>query len=232
MAKIYRLHAQITYAFRGESEGYQDEIRMLYLKAVEQDLDLEIGDLAAVPPLLITLFTEVKADYLQQFARTTRRFSAGLFGALVIDPTVISDPSLLQPGLFFGYNLSDAFTLAGELRVPLSLPIWGSIRGQLSLSWYPVFNISKISTAAIFSYLFSLDNLLTYTHSLTLSGHAEAISRSGWGLAGRAELARIDLILGLTDPADLPDYNSFNILGESFLRVVFANVNFYIFYVF
>lgn len=153
------MKALITYAFRTEGEEYKEEIKGLLLKAIKQDLNLKIGDPAEIPPLITELFKEIKTHYLAGFSRSARRISLGLLAALVIDPTVLNNPSLFQPGFYFGYNLSEAWILDLAFRLPLSLPIWSSIRGQIGLIWYPSFQIEKISTAISASCIFALDDL-------------------------------------------------------------------------
>ena len=232
MARIYSLKALISYAYRDEREDYKEEIRGLLLKSLEHNPYHEIGDPSEIPPFVLNTFSKVKEEYLSQFSRVSRRISLGILGALVIDPTVLNNPSLLQPGLFFSYNLSKTWSLGFDLRFPLTLPIWDSIRGQIGLIWYPSFRVEKISTAISTYYVFALDNLSTYTHSLSLGGQAEIIYRSGFGFGARAELLRVDLILGLSDAGDLPDYKSISLFKESFLRITFANTIIYLFYTF
>jgi hypothetical protein len=232
IARMYLLKALITYAFRVEGGEYQAEIASLLKLAVEKDLNLDIEDPAAYPPFILELFRTTRRDYLAPYSRIRRRFSVGILGALVIDPTVLSDPSLLQPGLLFSYNLGETLSLVTSLRLPLSLPIWASVRGQIGLAWYPSFRVEKLSTSLISSYVFSLDDLSTYTHSFSLAGAGEYVFRSGFGFAARAELLRVDLILGQAETGDLPGYRSISLLGESFLRATFANSSIYFFYTF
>ncbi len=232
MARIYSLKALISYAYRDEGEDYKEEIRKLLLKSLEQDPYHEIGDPAEIPPFVLITFSKVKDEYLSRFSRVSRRISLGILGALVIDPTILNNPSLLQPGFFFSYNLSETWSLGFDLRFPLTLPIWESIRGQVGLIWYPSLRVDKISTAVSTYYVFALDNLSTYTHSLSLGGQAEIIYRSGFGFGARSELLRVDLILGLSDAGDLPDYKSISLFKESFLRIAFANTTIYFFYTF
>ncbi len=232
IARMYLLRALIAYAFRVEGEEYKAEITSLLKRAVESDLGLDIEDPAGYPPFILELFRSTQREYLARYTRRSRRFSVGILGALVIDSTVLSDPSLLQPGLLFCYNLSESLSLTSSLRLPLSLPLWASLRGQVGLAWYPSFRVEKLSTAVVSSYVFSLDDLSTYTHSFSLAGAGEYVFRSGLGFGARAELLRIDLILGQADTGDLPGYRSISLLGESFLRATFANSSFYIFYTF
>jgi hypothetical protein len=230
IARMYLLRALIAYAFRVEGGEYRAEISSLLERAVKTDLDLDIEDPGAYPPFILELFRSIRREYLARYSRSSRRFSIGILGALVIDPTVLSDPSLLQPGLFFCYNLSEALSLTTSLRLPLSLPLWASLRGQIGLAWYPSFRVEKLSTSVVSSYVFSLDDLSIYTHSFSLAGAGEYVFRSGFGFGARAELLRVDLILGRAETGDLPGYRSISLLGESFLRATFANSSLYIFY--
>jgi hypothetical protein len=232
VARIYGLRALVAYAFRGEELDYVVELRSYLVAALEADPDVVLGEPSEVPLEVQRIFADTRREYLHQFSRSSRRFNVGILGALVIDSTVLSTPSVLQPGVYFSYNLSDAFSVVADLRIPLSAPIWGSIRGAAGISWYPAFEIGKVATSVCAAYQFSLDNLETYTHSVSLAGQAEIIARSGLGLAFRAEFIRLDLILGLTDAADLPSYRSTPLFSESFLRLAFANMNILVFYTF
>ena len=232
LARLYLLEALIAYAFRVEGEEYREEIIELLQRAVATDLNLDIEDPARYPPYILELFRSTRREYMAPYARLSRRFSVGILGALVIDPTVLSDPSLLQPGLLFSYNLRESLSLVSSLRLPLSLPLWASVRGQIGLAWYPSFRVEKISTSIVSSYVFSLDDLSTFTHSFSLAGAGEYVFRSGFGFAARAELLRVDLILGQAESGDLPGYRSISLLGESFLRATFANASIYFFYTF
>jgi hypothetical protein len=232
LARLYLLEALIVYAFRVEGEEYREQITDLLHRAVATDLNLDIEDPARYPPSILELFRTTQREYLAPYSRESRRFSVGILGALVIDPTVLSDPSLLQPGLLFSYNLTEALSVVSSLRLPLSLPLWASVRGQIGLAWYPSFRVEKLSTSLVSSYVFSLDDLSTYTHSFSLAGAGEYVFRSGFGFAARAELLRVDLILGRAESGDLPGYRSISLLGESFLRATFANSSIYFFYTF
>jgi hypothetical protein len=159
-----------------------------------------------------------------------RRSAVGVFGALVLEPTVFQNISLLQPGISFTFNITDAFSLDTELRFPLQLPLWSSIRGQAGLLWFPTFRVEKIATGISLYYIFGLDDLSTYSHSLSFGGRMEYITRSGIGLAGNAELLRADLVFGRTAPATPPAYTQIRFLGLG--RIVFANITIYIFYSF
>jgi hypothetical protein len=232
LARIYGLRALVAYAFRGEGQDYVELLRSYLVAALEADPDVVLGEPSEVPLEVQRIFADTRREYLDQFSRSKRRFNVGILVALVIDSTVLSNPSVLQPGVFFSYNLSDAFSVVADLRLPLSAPIWGSIRGAAGFSWYPSFEVGKVVTSFCAAYQFSLDNLEAYTHSVSFAGQAEIIARSGLGLAFRAEFIRLDLILGLTDAADLPSYRSTPLFSKSFLQLAFANMNVLVFYTF
>jgi hypothetical protein len=97
------------------------------------------------------------------------------------------------------------------------------------MAWFPYYNIRKINPCFTLTYQFALDNLKTYTHSLSLGGQSEIVSRAGLGFGMRVEFLRVDLILG-RDAGDVPSYRSIALFGTDFLRASFANTNFLIFY--
>ncbi len=227
--RVYGLRALVAYALRGEGEGYREEVRLYLWSALEADPELELGAPAEVPVFVLDLFYKLKNEYLAQFSRLSKRWSLGLGGAVVIDPTVVDDPSLLQPGVYCSYNLSEAWSLLGDLRLPMRAPIWGSIRGQVGAAWFPYYNIRKINPCFTLTYQFALDNLETYTHSLSLGGQSEVASRKGLGFGMRIEFLRLDLITG-QNVGDVPKYRSVALFGTDFIRASFANTNFLIFY--
>ncbi len=228
VARLYRLRALLAYTFR--EEGYAEEISRLLSRAVELDIDLEIGDPAEVPAFVIDTFTKVRNAYLARFARTTRRHAVGVFGALVLEPTVFQNLSLLQPGVWYAFNLNDKFSLQAELRFPLQSPVWNSIRGQFGVLYFPAFRVEKIATGISFDYIFGIDNLSTITHSLSFGGRMELVFRSGLGLAGSAELLRADLVVGDQAPAAPPSDPQIPFFGVG--RIVFANITLAVYYVF
>jgi len=230
IARFHRLKALLAYAYR--EEGYREEVDHHLLEATSYDLDLQIGTASEVPLYVLERFTAIQEEYLSDYGKTARRHSLGLFGALVLEPTVITNPALLQPGLHYAYNLSRSLSFAVDVRVPLQWPLWNSIRGQTGIVWMPGFRVEKIGMGLSAFYLFGLDNLETYTHSISFGGNMELVSRWGLGLGGSAELLRVDLIFGLADETELPEYKSTSIFGESFLRLVFANINLYVFFTF
>jgi hypothetical protein len=232
MAQVYRLRALLAYAFRADDDAYREEVRNYLQAALEENPEVNLGSPSEIPVSVQELFYQVREEYLERFSRTSRRFTLGLLGALVIDPTLIIDPSFLQPGITFSYNLSAHWSLNTDLQIPLSLPIWDAIRGQVGLSWYPDFSITRINTAIVLAYAFSLDNLQTYTHSVSIAGQAERISRMGLGIGVRVEVVRLDLILGSFDGGDIPTYRSIALFGESAFRASYANMIFFITYTF
>ncbi len=229
MARIHVLEALIAYTFR--DDGYEERVSRSLKAALVLDLNVEVGDPAEVPPYIIERFALVKKEYLAGFTRSARRNTLGFVGAMVLEPTIFTDLSVLQPGLFYSFNFSDTLTLESELRVPLRSPIWNSIRGQIGLIWFPTFKVESVSMGISTTYMFGLDNLTTYTHSLSFGGQGEIVSRSGFGVGANVEMLRIDLILGITEPSELPSYRGISFLGN-FVRVVFANIRMFAFWTF
>ena len=227
-AAMYGLDALLAYAFR--EENFESRIDEQLLKGLELDLGLSLGDPADIPPFIQTRFERVKTAYLSQFLRVTRRNGLGLFGALILEPTVLQNPLLLQPGIAYIYNLTEEFSVTADFRFPLQLPLWNSIRGQVGLVWYPTFSIEKIATGVSFAYTFGLDNLSTFTHSVSFGGRAEFLTRMGLGVMANAELVRADLIVGGTEATVPPSYSEIPFLG--LLHIVFANITIYIYYAF
>jgi len=232
MARVYRLRALLAYAFRRDDDAYRQEVRRYLEAALIENPEVELGSPSEIPVFVQELFYQVRDEYLGRFSRTSRRYTLGLLGALVIDPTLLVNPSFLQPGIYFSYNLSDHWSLNTDMQIPLSLPIWDAIRGQIGFGWYPDFSITRINTSIVLSYAFSLDKLETYTHSLSIAGQAERISRMGLGVGVRVEVLRLDLILGSFNSSDLPTYRSIALFGETALRASYANMNFFITYTF
>jgi len=228
VARLYRLQALLVYTFR--EEGYAEEIAALLGKAVVLDIDLEIGDPAEVPAFVIDTFTRVRNAYLARFTRTARRSAVGVFAALVLEPTVFQNLSLLQPGVSYTFNLNAQFSLDAQLRFPLQFPLWNSIRGQVGVLWFPSFRVEKITTGLSLAYIFGIDELSTFTGSLSFGGRMEFVTRSGFGLAGAAELLRADLVFGNQAPTPPPSYTQIPFLGVG--RIVFANITLAVFYVF
>jgi hypothetical protein len=229
MARMRVLDALLAYTFR--DAGYEERVSQSLKTALTLDLSVEVGEPAEVPPYILERFALIKKEYLAGFTRSARRNTLGFVGAMVLEPTIFTNLSILQPGLFYNFNLSDTLTLASELRVPLQLEIWNSIRGQIGLIWFPTFRVESVSMGISTTYMFGLDNLTTYTHSLSFGGQGEIVSRSGFGVGANVEMLRIDLILGITEPSDLPTYRAIPFLGN-LVRVAFANIRMFAFWTF
>ncbi len=227
-AALYGLDALLEYSFR--EEGFEARIDRQLLRGLELDLELSLGDSAEIPPFVWTRFERVKTEYLMRFSRLTRRNGIGLFGALILEPTVLTNPLLLQPGIVYVYNLLENLSLEADFRFPLQWPIWDSIRGQVGVIWYPSFSIEHIITGVSFAYTFGLDQLQTFTHSISFGGRAEYLTRMGFGVMANAELVRADLIMGGTQATTPPSYSDIPFLG--LLHVAFANITIYIYYAF
>ena len=170
---------------------------------------------------------KLKANELARYSRSAKRSAMGLFGALVLEPTVLENLSLLQPGLSYAFNLNDSFALATEVRFPLQTPLLSSIRGQIGMLYYPSFRVERFSTGISLYYVFALDQA-TYTHSLSFGGRLDFLTRSGFGVAGNVEIARADLTIGsLASP---PAYTTLPAFGP--VRIAFANITIHVYYAF
>jgi len=197
--------------------------------ALDADPELDLGAPAEVPMFVLDLFYKLKNEYLAQFSRLAKRWTVGLLAAVVIDPTVVQDPKLLQPGLYLSYNLSESWSLLGDLRLPLSAPVWGSIRGQVGAAWFPPTTSGRSIPA-------SPDLPVRPGQSGDLyplpvpGGQSEIVSRIGLGFGMRIEFLRVDLILGAIQPSELPTYRSIALFGKDFLRASFANTNLLVIY--
>lgn len=229
IARLYVLDALVAYAFR--DEGYAERVDQSLRCGLAIDLDLDIGNPAEIPVFVQERFNKLKAEELARYSRIARRSAVGLFCALVLEPTVLQNPSLLQPGISYSFNLNDAFSLDAEIRFPLQLPLYNSIRGQIGLLWYPSFRVERICTGISLFYMFGLDNLATYTHSLSFGGRVDFLTRSGFGVGGNAELVRTDLVIGTSASAKTPSYTAVPLLG-GLMRVVFSNITLYAYYAF
>jgi hypothetical protein len=227
LARLHALAALLEYAFR--DPGFEERIDAELQQALERDPYIDLGDPADVPTFVQTRFRRLQGAYLERFARSERRSSLGISTALVLEPTVLADPSVLQPGLSYSYNLSEYVSLDAGLRFPLVWPPWNSIRGQIGLTYYPTFLVERVITGITFSYLFGLDELATFTHSLAIGGRAEYLSRGGLGIAMNAELLRANIVMtgGTLEP---PQGTEINLLG--LLNIVFANLSLQVFYAF
>lgn len=228
LGRLHALDALLAYTFR--DEGYADQVDRALSTALELDPYMEIGDPSEVPAFVVTRWNKLRDAYLARFSRTARPNGLGIFAAMVLEPTVFTNPAVLQPGFTWSRSLGPRTSLEADFRFPLQWPPWSSIRGQLGLVVFPAYSVEKVSTGISVAYVFGLDQLATYTHSLSLGGRAEWISRSGFGVAANAELVRIDLVVGTTQVTEPPRYTEIPLLG--FLNVVFANVTLYVFYVF
>jgi hypothetical protein len=229
LARLHALAALLEYAFR--DEGFEARIDEQLQQALERNPYLDLGDPAEVPAFVQTRFRRLQTAYLARFSRLERRSSLGISTALVLEPKVLDNPSVLQPGLSYSFNLSEYVSLDAGMRFPLVWPPWSSIRGQVGLTYYPTFRVERVITGITFSYLFGLDveETATYTHSLAVGGRAEYLSRSGLGIAMNAELLRANIVMsgGTLEP---PEGTEINLLD--LLNIVFANLSLSVFYAF
>lgn len=227
-AEAYLYRALVSYAFR--EEGYQDQVRADLERAVEVDLDFDLPDPSRLPPLVIGYFQEVRAEYLARYTKTAKRSQLGLYGSLIVDPTVLTNPLLLQPGIYAAYALSENWSLQGGLGIPVVWPPWNSIRGRIGFIWHPAYRVERFSSGISSQYLFTLNDLSVLTHSLSFGFRGEYVLRGGAGLMIDAELLRADLVFGATVVPELPGYSPLSLFADSFIRVAFANTRFAVFW--
>lgn len=228
LSRLHALSALLAYAFR--EEGFEERVDRELSLALEEDPYVDIGDPAEVPTFVQTRFRRLQTAYLARFSRTERRSTLGLTAAMVLEPTVLADPSLLQPGLGWTLNLGDAVSFGASARFPLVWPPWNSLRGQVGFTYYPAFRVERVITGITFSYLFGLDQLDTWTHSLAIGGRAEYVTRGGFGIGMNAELLRANIVIGASGVEPPPPATELNI-GD-ILNVVFANLSLNVFWAF
>jgi hypothetical protein len=227
LSRLHALSALLAYAFR--DEGFEDLVDRELSLALEEDPYLDLGDPAEVPTFVQTRFRRLQTAYLARFSRTERRTSLGLTAALVLEPAVLTEnPSVLQPGFAYALNLGDNVSLNAGLRFPLVWPPWDSVRGQVGLTYYPIFRVERVITGITFAYLFGLDELSTFTHSLAIGGRAEYVTRGGFGVGMNAELLRANIVIGAGGIQEPPPSTDLN-LGD-LLNIVFANLSLNLFW--
>jgi len=228
IAQIYLLRSQVSYAFR--KEGYQDEIHDLLLTAVTIDPDIQLEDPEKIPPFILGVFHEVREAYISGFSRLNKRHNLGLFFSLLIDPTVLSDPLLLQPEIYYSFNMSKGSSLTTGFGIPVTWPPWNSIRGHIGLLWMPVYRVERLSSGLTMEYHFALSDLERFTHSISFGFLERYINRSGLGIGVNIELILLDFIFGISEVPELPGYQPIDILGGSFMRMAFANTRISVFW--
>ena len=228
-AAVYYQKALISYAFR--EEGYEEEIEQLILNAVKLNINIEIEKPASTPPFILERFMSIKKEYLDQFSHTSRRHSLGIFGAFVLEPTLFTDPNIVQPGIHYSFNLNEGISLGLDFRFPLTDPFWNSLRGQAGATFYPTYSVETFYTGYSVYYLFALDELSRYKHSISFSAQLEYIFRNGIGFAFSAEILRLDLFWDAEGEGSLPSYGSLTLISD-LLTLSFANMSFFIYYTF
>ena len=227
-AQIYLLRSLVSYAFR--KEGYQDEIHDLLLTAVTIDPDIQLEDPEKIPPFILGVFHEVREAYISRFSRLAKRHNLGLFFSLLIDPTALEDPFLLQPEIYYSFNMSRVTSLTAGFGIPVTWPPWNSIRGHMGLLWMPVYRVERLSSGLTMEYHFALGDLERYTHSISFGFLERYIHRSGFGIGANIELILVDFIFGISEVSEIQGYQPIDILGESFMRIAFANTRISVFW--
>ncbi|MBN1797369.1 MAG: hypothetical protein JW822_02250 [Spirochaetales bacterium] len=228
LASFYILKAFVIYAFR--EEGYQDRIEKLLLKAIETYIYYEFEDPREVPLYVLEAFRRIKSEYLSRFSKSTRRHTIGIYGGLILLPSVLKDPAVIEPGIHYAFNLSDAWALWLNLAIPTQFPL-ESLSGSIGVTWFPTFKIETISLGLSMAYALKIEQAENYSHSILFEGYGEVIFRSGFGFGASVELLRFDLFLG-PEGMDLPEYGYIDLFPDSSLRLAFANLHFYLFYTF
>jgi hypothetical protein len=229
LASFYILKSFTVYAFR--EPGYQDAIEKLLQKAIETNIHYEFKDTRVVPLYILEQWRRIKTEYLARFMKSTRRNSIGIFGSLVLQPSVLKNPAIIQPGVHYAFNLSESWALWFDVVIPTQLPLLDSIQGTVGATWFPTFNVETICLGLSAAYAFRLEHFESYMHSILFEGYGEIIFRSGLGIGASVELMRFDLLLG-TEAMELPEYGYVDLFPNSFLRLAFANLHIYAFYTF
>jgi hypothetical protein len=231
---IYVLRAMVSFVFL--EEGYEKEMKELFLEAIRLDLNLELDDPTAFPPGLIKLFKQVKTEYLSRYSRTTRRHNLGIITSLVKQQTTLL--GIIQPGLHYAFNLSEDFSLVLDARFQITTRLLENFSIQGGVIWIPEFRVEQIVFGLSSYYIFSLDNYIEddksnygFTHSLGICGHGEVIWRFGMGLAAEVEIVRLNLLLGSKTSASAAGYDTIDIVPDV-LRLLFASLNIYLFFTF
>ncbi len=229
LASFYILKSFTVYAFR--EPGYQDMIEKLLRKAIQTNIHYEFQDTRVVPLYILEQWRRIKTAYLAQFMKTTRRNSIGIFGSLILQPSVLKNPAIIQPGIHYAFNLSESWALWLDMVIPTQLPLLDSIQGTIGATWFPTFNVETICLGLSAAYAFRLEHYENYMHSILFEGYGEIIFRSGLGIGASVELMRFDLLFG-TEAMELPEYGYVDLFPNSFLRLAFANLHIYAFYTF
>ncbi|MEJ2663282.1 MAG: hypothetical protein P8107_04425 [Spirochaetia bacterium] len=229
LASLYIVKSFVVYAFR--EKGYQDKIEKLLRKAIETNIFYDFPDPRVVPLYILEEYRRIKTEYLAQFMKTTRRNVIGLYGSLVMQPTVLKNPAVIQPGIHYAFNLDNSWSLWLNIAIPTQIPLLESIQGTIGVTWFPTFKVETICLGLSAAYSFRLEHYESYAHSVLLEGYGEIIYRSGLGFGASVELMRFDLLFG-TGGLELPEYGYIDLFPNSSLRLAFANLHLYLFYTF
>lgn len=223
---FYVLKAMVSYAFR--EDGYKEEIENLFNNAIQINLNLEIGDVATVPPFLLELFNKTKKEYLSQYSKTAKRNTFGFVMTLVCtDPF---DGSNLQPGIYYAFNITDSVSINADVKVPIQGQFWNFWRIKLGGLWYRDFRVEKLVYALGLNGILKINNWTLQTISFSFCGHGEYISRNGFGLAADVELLHVDLNFIQDESEEITNLSE---IGQgSVFELFFTNLDFYIVFTF
>jgi len=220
-ANFYVMKAMVSYAFR--EEGYKQEIEQLFKKAIETDLDLEIGDIATVPAFLNELFNKTKKEYLSQYSKTARRNSFGIVTTIVC--TNPFDGSNIQPGIFYEFNITDSLSINTDIKIPIQGNFWNFWRIKIGALWYREFRVEKFVFALGLYDILKINNWSLQTNTVSFCGRGEVITRNGLGIAADVEVMHLDLNFTQAESEEITNLSE---IGQgSFFELFFANIDIY-----
>ena len=179
----------VSYAFR--EEGYKIEIEQLFNKAIPIYLDLEIGDIATVPPFLNELFNKTKKEYLSQYSKTARRNTFGIVTTLIC--TNPFDGSNIQPGISYTFNITNSLSVNTDIKFPIQGQFWNFWRLKFGALWFRDFRVEKFVFALGVYDILKINNWAIRTNTISFCGHGEVLTRNGFGIAADVEVLHFDL---------------------------------------
>lgn len=229
LARVYIFKALVVYAYR--EEGFQETVKELLLKAVSTDINFEFDDYAIIPTYIVDMFVKIKREYLEQFSKTTRRHTLGVYGSLTALPTLLDNPEYLKPGIHYSFNFSESFMLLADVEFPASGNIFNTIMGRAGVIWFPSFKIETVSMGLGMMYAMRVERNANTLHVFSVEGYGELILRFGLGLAASIELVRFDLSVG-DYPSNFSSGGAVSFFQSDSAQLSFANLRIYIFFTF
>lgn len=217
-ADIYVLKGMLTYVFL--EEGYREEIETLFLKAVQINLDQEIGDDTEVPAYLIQLFKKTKEEYLDQFSKTTKRNIVGFVTTLIYTEKFVAGN--FQPGIYYAFNFTNFWSVIATVKLALGSNFWNTWHFKVGGILYSDFRVEKLVYGLGLYNIFSINTSEdTIRNSVSLCGHGEFFTRPGFGLAVDIEVLRFDINIKAGEPEEI-------IREPKPIQFIFANFDLYI----